>query len=353
MKCPPPAVAIMSDDDALLGYLAWRDERLAGYDDYAQEPCGELKQKPCTACDALLVFGSAMACVPIGAADLFVDVLYPAGCRTVVMSGGVGRGTLALWRELAERRLTARFGCDEPWPVNGQPAAVQLPAQSLSKPVLAAADVVPSEASKRLRYCSEADIMLELFVDRCKQRGVSARYAGDPMASVGESADEVMSCHDPSDGAGARVYLESASTNSGENCALSAQTLASLGIDATTAAVAIVQHPQAHLRACLTWEKQLGKLPMGWCPRPSSHSLGVSDDEMLLYALGELRRIEAYSDPSKAFLVMPPDFPREQLSRLAGIETDLRCKIHERLCGGGPTAYAASLGIEMSVGGRG
>lgn len=338
------------DDNALLRYLAWRDERLAGYDEDAQEPFALPTEQ--TACDALLVFGSAMACVPIGAADLFVDVLHPAGCRTVVMSGGVGRGTLALWRELAERRLTSTFGWAEPWPVNGQPAEVQLPAQSRSKPVLAAADVVPSEASERRCYCSEADIMLELFVDRCQRRGVTVSCAGDPLASGGDTANVEPNTSSREDGDGvARVYLESASTNSGANCALSAQTLARLGIDAATAAVALVQHPQAHRRACLTWEKQQGKPPMGWCPQPSSHTLGVSVDEMLLYALGEMRRIEAYADPSKAFLVMPPDFPREQLARLAGLEADLRSKIHERVCGGGPTAYAASLGIELSAGG--
>ena len=40
--------------------------------------------------------------VPQSAADLFVDVLHPSGCRAVIFTGGVGRETAPLWDELAK-----------------------------------------------------------------------------------------------------------------------------------------------------------------------------------------------------------------------------------------------------------
>ena len=42
---------------------------------------------------ALVVHGCSMVAVPHAAADLFVDVLYPAGCRVIILTGGVGRET--------------------------------------------------------------------------------------------------------------------------------------------------------------------------------------------------------------------------------------------------------------------
>lgn len=286
-----------------------------------------------------------MAAVPQQAADLFVDVLYPAGCRAVVLSGGVGRGTLALWRELAERRLTARFGSEAPWAVGTQPARVHLPAQGLSKPVLSSAMEVPSDIEERRSFCSEADVMLELFVARCTERGVDVHFGGDPMAGDlrrGNGGDP--STHSPGEASNAAfAFLESASTNSGANCALSAETLLRVGVDLDV--VALVQHPQAHRRACLTWHRQRGVPPMGWCPQPTEPQLGVSRDEMLLYALGELTRIEAYSHPSKDFLVMPPDYPRHLRPLLARMETVLRQRVKLTLDSGALSAYASSLGL--------
>lgn len=199
------------------------------------------------------------------------------------------------------------------------------------------------------------------------------RFGGDPNADKTEPG---VAQADTSSGNPAFAYLESASTNSGENCALSAQTLRKLGHHVEVANVAIVQHPQAHKRACLTWERQFGRPPMGWCPRATEANLGVSNAEMLLcatrhsndaidsqnaqlsapavmpwsrYALGEFRRIEAYSDRSKAFLVMPPDFPNEFIAPLSALEPLLRDTIKKGLREpGAPTSYAASVGVTLS-----
>ena len=323
--------ADLPDISAPIHYLAWRDEKLKTYE--RSSPAATTLES----CDALVVCGSAMACVPIEAADLFVDVLVPAGCCAVILSGGVGRGTLAFWRELAERRLTAIFGCA--WDAGSQPRSVRLPAQGVTKPVLAATAELPADLAERRAYCSEADLMLELFVEQCRKRGVAVRYGGDPMAAA--ATEKVQPPPEQP-----TVFLESASTNSGANCALSAQTLARVGLDAATAQVALVQHPQAHLRACLTWEKQFGRRPLGWCPRPTEASLDVTTAEMLLYALGEFRRIEAYGDASKAFLVRPADFPAHWRAPLEELEPVLKELVASELRRpGARTAYAASLGL--------
>ena len=105
------------------------------------------------------------------------------------------------------------------------------------------------------------------------------RFGGDPNAS---ECAQLKSDADAVSDSVASVYLETLSTNSGANCALSAQALSTLGHNVSRANVALVQHPQAHRRACLTWEKQFGRSPMGWCPRATEETLGVSNAEMLL-----------------------------------------------------------------------
>ena len=65
------------------------------------------------------------------------------------------------------------------------------------------------------------------------------------------------------------------------------------------------------------------------------------------YALGEFRRIEAYADPSKGFLVMPPDFPAHLLPVLSSLEPLLRSTIEAGLRAGGATSYATSLGVSV------
>jgi len=337
----------IKDIDAPIRWLAWRDKKLEAYEPgmTAIPPLLEVGCGDETVCHALVVCGSAMASVPIHAASLFVDVLYPAGCRTVVMSGGLGRGTLALWRELVERELTAPFGWPEPWDVGAQPESVHLSTQKRSKPVLSESDGVPDSLEERRTYCSEADVMMELFVEQCRARGLEVRFGGDPMAGGGHLPDDNESDIAGTPSEDAFIYLETASTNSGANCALSAQTLRALGFDMATVNVALVQHPQAHRRACLTWEKQMGWRPMGWCPAPTEENLSVSNAEMLLYALGEFRRIESYADQSKGFLVMPRDFPRDFVGQLSSLEPLLRSLIEDGLRGGGLTAYATSLGV--------
>ena len=216
-----------------------------------------------------------MAIVPTAAADLFVDVLHPAGCRTVVLSGGLGRGTLALWRELSERGLTCHVGHSEPWDVESQPEEVTLRVQGVKKPVLRADAPLPVDLAERRAYCCEADIMLELFVERCKQRGVNVIFGGEPtVSSPTEGAIDLLKVRQtpctPSAVGAVHVYLESASTNTGANCERSACTLRAVGVDVDApgmegeaSRVALVQHPQAHRRACLTWERQRGR-PRTW-----------------------------------------------------------------------------------------
>ena len=151
----------LPDVEAPLRWLAWRHEQLENYEPGMEEPTPRLDGT----CEALVVFGSAMAAVPVSAADLFVDVLYPAGCRSVVLSGGVGRGTLALFRELVERDLPT---FDATWEAGSQPKQINLPTQGVSKPVLATDDPWPEGLDERRCFCSEADIMLELCApDSC------------------------------------------------------------------------------------------------------------------------------------------------------------------------------------------
>ena len=100
--------------DEPLVYLARRSPSLADYDPPpAPAPADGWKFQGSVP-SALVVHGCSMVAVPRAAADLFVDVLYPAGCRVIILTGGVGRETPPLWRELADRGLTSLFS-DEPW----------------------------------------------------------------------------------------------------------------------------------------------------------------------------------------------------------------------------------------------
>lgn len=170
-----------------------------------------------------------MVAVPQGAADLFVDVLHPAGCRCVILTGGVGRETPPLWRELAERGLAGLFcgEADAAWAAGTLPAQVVLHTQGgRVKPVLDRVDLaMPPEELRR--YCSEADVFLEVFCARCAERGLPLHFGGNPMA--GE-------LHPPAEGtdpqavhARPAVFIETASTHTGTNVEYARGTLALVG----------------------------------------------------------------------------------------------------------------------------
>jgi len=301
--------SLMEDLVKVLRWLAERHPSLADY-----EPPGKILRAVAAGprVDALVVHGCSMVAVPSGAADLFVDVLHPAGCRAVVLTGGVGRETLPLWAELAERNLTALFGVS--WASNAPPSHVVLPAQGgATKPVLDGFNVnTPPEVLRE--YASEADVFLEIFLARCRERGLHVEYGGNPLAGdattvPGTAIDSV-----------ARVYLETASTHTGTNVEFSRRTLEQLGMRAPT--VAVVQQPALHRRTCATWQKQLGVAPIGWTLRPDEVSTGRTRSEMLLYALGELRRIPKYAK-GEGYCVMPADFPHELVPRLEALESSI------------------------------
>ena len=93
------SVALVANATNALNYLAWRDEQLASYSGKSfydpVEAGGVILESPTAKqiwprADALVVHGNSMVAVPLAAADLFVDVLHPAGCRTVLLTGGVG-----------------------------------------------------------------------------------------------------------------------------------------------------------------------------------------------------------------------------------------------------------------------
>jgi len=327
-----------------LNYLAFRNPSLALYEQKAGPLNPKLALGPwlpaSIRCQALVICGSAMTAVPMQAADLFVDVLYPAGCRTVILTGG-GLRNVALCNDLVERELTAAVGAKEPWPIGKLPKTVTLQKQGVSKPVLEASATVPTSAEDRQRFCSEADVMLELFVLRCSRRGLEVHFGGD------ETATDDGSLATPS--SVPRAYVERKSQTTGESCAFSRALLGHLGHDlvAKGANVAIVQHPQAQLRTVLTWEKQAGKSPMAWCPRPSAAELEVSLASMLLYALGEFQCIQKHA--SEGICLMPPDFPFSLVGPLGNLEPLLRKQISEECVSGGWTAYPASLGIGMDL----
>ena len=74
--------------------------------------------------------------------------------------------------------------------------------------------------------------------------------------------------------------------------------------------------------------------------------------ELLLYALGEFRRIEAYGAPEKRFLCMPEEagvpklaFPKAFVAPLVELEETLKAAIVAAVDEGGPTATACSLGL--------
>lgn len=305
----------MKDANAVLEWLAWRHEALAGY-----EPPPPDNLEPQTLAgpelpkfDALVVHGCSMVAVPLGAADLFVDVLYPAGCRTVVITGGVGRETPPLWAELADRGMAALFGSNasHAWSgaadAAGPPESVLLPSQGASKRVAKEVDLqLPPEEARE--FCSEAEVFLELFAKRCQERGLRVRYGGNPMASpISQgSADEAV------------VYVETASTHTGTNVEYATSTLQLLGLG--TDKIVVVQQPQLHRRTCLTWHKQSGHVPYGWTIRPTEASTGRSIAEMFRYALGEAQRIPAYAAADKDFCTWPNDFPHELVASLEALE---------------------------------
>ena len=237
-----------------------------------------------------------MVAVPQAAADLFVDVLYPAGCRIIVLTGGVGRETPPLWRELVDRGLTALFA-DEPWARDEAPADVILRTQGgLTKPVLNRVDLEMPPNELR-QYCAEADIFLEIVCSRCRERGLPLRFGGNPMSGEWSRPD----------GTHPFIYIETASTHTGTNVAFSAATLELLGLSAPPSVV-VVQQPQLHMRTTLTWEKQTGVAPLAWTPRPTEAALGRPLSELVKYAQGEFTRIPAYAAEGEAFCVLPADW---------------------------------------------
>ena len=211
-----------------LEWLAWRDPRLRDYD-------GPGDQVVPVAVDALVVHGCSMVAVPQRAADLFVDVLHPAGCNVVVLTGGVGRETPPLWRELAEREMYLIF--ERSWGSEAPPPHVALPTQGVgSKPVLDGFDLtMPPE--KLREFCSEADLFLEIFSARCKERGLLLTFGGNPMRDGGAAA--------PGRHAKPTIYVETASTHTGTNVEYTQRTLELLGFGKQPN-VCVVQQPQVN-----------------------------------------------------------------------------------------------------------
>ena len=289
-------------DDALT-YLARRSPSLAHYEPPpAQPPAGGWRLEGPVP-QALVVHGSSFVAVPQAAADLFVDVLYPAGCRTILITGGVGRETPLLWKELHQRGMTSLFS-REPWEPDTPPNAVILPMQgSEMKPVLDHVDLeMPPDELRR--HCTEADVFLEIICARCFERGLKLRVGGNPM--VTHTARLPVAAKDD-----ACIYIETASTHTGTNVEYSRTSLRLLlgeEAAAATSRVVVVQQPQLHLRTTLTWEKQTGAAPLAWTLQPTEAAVGRPLSEMRTYALGEYRRIPAYATADKDFCVLPADW---------------------------------------------
>ena len=298
---------------ALLRWLAWRDARLEDYDP-PEEATAEARAPLADApkVDALVVHGCSMVKVVQGAADLFVDVLHPAGCRVVLLTGGVGRETPPLWGELRARKLTALFGYDEPWARGTLPPHVSLPLQGVEKkPVLSSVELTMPPDELRA-YCSEADVFLELFAARCAARGLSVEFGGNPMADTGGRGGGTSGAP--------RVFLETASTHTGTNVEYSRATLAKLGLETPT--VAVVQQPQLHLRTCLTWHRQTGQMPIGWTIRPTADA-GRSLPEQLRCARSHRLRMPHH-----------PWCLTGRCSSLARIRRHRRARAHPSVRGG-------------------
>ena len=282
--------------EAPLAYLARRSPSLADYDPPPTPALATSWTLQGSVPSALVVHGCSMVAVPHAAAALFVDVLYPAGCRIIVLTGGVGRETPPLWRELVDRGLTALFA-DEPWARDEAPADVILRTQGgLTKPVLNRVDLEMPPNELR-QYCAEADIFLEIVCSRCRERGLPLRFGGNPMSGEWSRPD----------GTHPFIYIETASTHTGTNVTFSAATLELLGLSAPPSVV-VVQQPQLHMRTTLTWEKQTGVAPLAWTPRPTEAALGRPLSELVKYAQGEFTRIPAYAAEGKAFCVLPADW---------------------------------------------
>ena len=305
---------LIDDCFEILEWLAWRDERVASYDPPTSSPTpSSMTGAQLIKVDALVVHGCSMVAVPQGAADLFVDVLYPAGCRTVLITGGVGRETPPLWDELAKHNLTELVGWRTAWPLGSPPPTVDLPTRGVhGKPVLGGVEL-DMEPDKVRRYCTEADVFLELFVARCKERGVAVAFGGNPIAGEEGAPASVV---------GARAFVETGSTHTGTNVEYSRASLRVLGFGEEPT-VAVVQQPQLQRRTCLTWERQTGRRPVSWTIRPTPACTGRSTAELLRYALGEVRRIPSYAAADKGFCTMPPDFPHHLVPSLIAYEPAL------------------------------
>lgn len=303
----------MTDTEAL-NYLARRSPSLAQYEPPpAQPPAGGWHWEGAVP-QALVVHGCSMAAVPQAAADLFVDVLYPAGCRTILITGGVGRETPPLWKDLHQRGMTSLFA-HEPWEPDATPTAAILRTQgSEIKPVLDHVDL-DMPPNKLRQYCTEADVFLEIICARCRERGLKLRFGGNPMVTQATHTLNLLECGnlrvkcvsaegDPC------IYIETASTHTGTNVEYSRTSLKLLlGEEAlATPSVVVVQQPQLHLRTTLTWEKQTGVAPLAWTLQPTEAAVGRPLSEMRKYALGEYRRIPAYAAADKDFCVLPADW---------------------------------------------
>lgn len=218
-----------------------------------------------------------------------------------------------------QRGMWSLFGVTESW--IEQPEFVDLPTQGVcQKPVLQ--QFSHDMAEEHIRgHCAEADIFLELFFARCKERGFNAiDFGGNPVAQSVRASDMIQDQL-------SFAYVETASTHTGTNVEFTGDTLRKLSIDPTTACLAVVQHPQLQKRTCLTWAKQMGRSPssiLGWTLSPTTGATNRPKVEMLQYALGELRRMPPYSRPDKAFIDLPEDFPEHLVAPLQTLEACLR-----------------------------
>ena len=190
----------------------------------------------------------------------------------------------------------------------------------MHKPVLDGFDLTMPPDELR-RYASEADVYCELFVARCRERGVTVAFGGNPMGG-GASRHPASA---PSAVRGdAQIFLETASTHTGTNVEYSRATLSAIGVDPAAATLVVVQQPALQLRTCLTWQRQTGGVrPLGWTPRPTEEALSRPFAEMVRYAVGELQRIPAYAAPDKAFCAAPDDFPHELVASVEALNAQL------------------------------
>ena len=303
--------------------------------------------------ELLMIFGGDDL---IGLQKIFAryfDELSHKGVKTILITGGIGRLTTTLIQALLDQQTDGTFPSlsihrqDDKTQIHFQLTEKFLGRKKVKTIKMPPFDLKASKESL-LPYVAEADIYLELLLYEFLQHGYSpdeieiigyADYLRDSnqrfvldQEKTETARREKLLEHDSSvytitperlahinrahQHGKIVLFLENASTNTGNNTSYALELLIAAGYintqeDARQIArrTAVYQQPALQLRTKYTVEKQFGALPLSVSYVPDYDSLSLQERaKLFLIMVGEYRRLCSYSQPPYNFFRRPENF---------------------------------------------